>query len=208
MTVMRLITQPYKMDVTLVVGGWNLLNILLAGCALGVVSERGERQSSRRVSVRRRCEVIAGESVLAGIIENVSSHGARIRIPQATAEISRPDRIEVRIAPLSPMSADPILPCMVRHAVSSEGSADLGVRYLATTAVHYQIVADLLYGNSDQWTEMQAARRINPGLLRGTIWFWGLGIRETLRGLRNFAGAPRGHARPALQGEREAEVSR
>ena len=49
MTVMRLLTQPYQADVTIVVGGWNLLNLLLAGCALGVVSERGERQASRRV---------------------------------------------------------------------------------------------------------------------------------------------------------------
>ena len=208
MTAMRLITQPYKADVTLVVGGWNLLNLLLAGCALGVVCERGERQASRRVSVKRRCEVLAGDAILAGIIENVSSNGARIRIPQATAEISRLDRIEVRIAPLSKMSADPILPCMVRHAVSSDGSADLGVKYLATTAVHYQIVADLLYANSDQWTEMQAARRVNPGLLRGTIWFWGLGIRETIRGLLSFAGAAKRPAAPELQGEPKAEASR
>jgi cellulose synthase (UDP-forming) len=208
MTAMRLITQPYKMDVTLVVGGWNLLNLLLAGCALGVVSERGERQSSRRVSVRRRCEVVAGDSIFAAMIENVSSNGARIRIPQATANVSRLDRIEVRIAPLSPLSADPLLPCMVRQVVSGDGSVFLGVRYLATTAVHYQLIADLLYGNSDQWTEMQAARRINPGLLRGTIWFWGLGIQETVRGLRNFVGAAKRPSVPTLQGEREAEVSR
>ena len=142
------------------------------------------------------------------MIENVSANGARIRIPQATAEISRLDRIQIRIPPLSPLDADPILPCMVRHAVSSDGSVDIGVRYLATSAVHYQLIADLLYGNSDQWTQMQASRRINPGLLRGTIWFWGLEIKETLRGLSNFAGLARRPAAPVLQGEREAEVSR
>ena len=32
--------SPIKADVTLVVGGWNLLNLIMAGCALGVVSER------------------------------------------------------------------------------------------------------------------------------------------------------------------------
>ena len=33
MTVYRLVEQPYKADVTLVVGMWNVLNVLLAGCA-------------------------------------------------------------------------------------------------------------------------------------------------------------------------------
>ena len=202
MTAMRLITQPYKADVTLVVGGWNLLNLLLAGCALGVVSERGERQSSRRVAVRRRCEIVAGDSTSAAVIENVSANGARIRVPDPAANVSRLDRIEVRVLP-SPGGADPILPCMVRHIASSDGSVVLGVRYLATTATHYQVVAELLFGNSDQWTEMQAARRVNPGLLRGTLWFYGLAFRETARGLFYFGRAIKRQPLPELQGQRE-----
>lgn len=53
----RIYAEPYKADVTLVVGGWNLLNLIFAGCALGVVSERGEKSASRRITVKRRCEV-------------------------------------------------------------------------------------------------------------------------------------------------------
>lgn len=44
MTVYRVYTEPYKADVTLVVGGWNLLNLIMAGCALGVVSNAGKRR--------------------------------------------------------------------------------------------------------------------------------------------------------------------
>jgi cellulose synthase (UDP-forming) len=205
MTVMRLIAQPYKADVTLVVGGWNLLNLLLAGCALGVVSERGERQSSRRVSVRRRCEVLVGASLISSVIENVSVNGAGIRIAETSASIERLDRIEIRFPPLASLNADPILPCMVRHTTQSDGSTLIGVRFLATTAVHYQLVADLLYANSDQWSAMQAARRANPGLLRGTIWFYGLAIRETARGLFYFGRATKRPPTPALQGQRQVE---
>src|ERR1051325_6670994 len=43
MTVYKVYAEPFKADVTLVVGGWNLINLIMAGCALGVVSERGER---------------------------------------------------------------------------------------------------------------------------------------------------------------------
>jgi cellulose synthase (UDP-forming) len=205
MTVMRLIAQPYKSDVTLVVGGWNLLNLLLAGCALGVVSERGERQSSQRVPVRRRCEVLIGESVFAAVIENVSANGAAIRIAQMDAGVARLDRIQIRVPPLSPLAADPLLPCMVRHRTQADDSIVLGVRYIASTAVHYQVVADLLFANSDQWSSMQAARRVNPGLLRGTIWFYGLAIRETARGLFYFGRATRPPSAPQMQRPREAE---
>jgi cellulose synthase (UDP-forming) len=208
MTVMRLIAQPYKADVTLVVGGWNLLNLLLAGCALGVVSERGERQASRRVAVRRRCEILAGDSVIAAAIENVSANGAGIRIAQTDAGVARLDRIAIRVPPLAPIDVDPVLPCMVRHKTQGDGSILLGVRYLPTTSVHYRLVADLLYANSDQWSSMQAARRVNPGLLRGTIWFYGLAIRETARGLFYFGRAAKRPAAPELQGQREAEDAR
>jgi cellulose synthase (UDP-forming) len=205
MTMMRLIAQPYKSDVTLVVGGWNLLNLLLAGCALGVVSERGERQSSRRVPVRRHCEILAGDSVLPAVIENVSANGTAIRIAQMDAGVARLDRIQIRVPPLSPLDVDSLLPCMVRRRTQGDGSIVLGVRYLASTAVHYQIVADLLFANSDQWSSMQAARRVNPGLLRGTIWFFGLAIRETARGFFYFGRATKPPSAPEMQRQREAE---
>ena len=50
MTVYKVYSEPFKTDVTLVVGGWNLLNLIFAGCALGVVSERGQRAATRRVN--------------------------------------------------------------------------------------------------------------------------------------------------------------
>jgi cellulose synthase (UDP-forming) len=172
------------------------------------VSERGERQSSRRVPVRRRCEILAGEAIIPAIIENVSANGAGIRIANLNGSVARLERIEIRVPPFAPIDADPILPCMVRHTTQGDGSTLLGVRYLASTATHYRLVADLLYANSDQWSAMQAARRVNPGLLRGTIWFYGLAIRETARGLFYFGRATKRPLAPELQGQREAEDAR
>ena len=206
MTIMRLLAQPSKIDVTLVTGGWNLLNLLLAGCALGVVSERGERQVSRRVAVRRRCEVIAGDAAFAAVIENVSANGAGVRIAQIDAGVARFDRIELRVPPLGPLDGEPVLPCMVRHATPSEGGMLIGLRYQPTTALHFRLVADLLFANSEQWSALQAARRVNPGLLRGTVWFYGLAIVETARGLLYFGRAAK--PAPALKAQREAEDAR
>jgi cellulose synthase (UDP-forming) len=205
MTIMRLIAQPYKADVTIVVGAWNLLNLLLAGCALGVVSERGERQSSRRVAVRRRCEILTAGAVIPAAIENVSANGAAIRISEPNAQIARLEVVDLRISSQGPVSADPVLPCMVRHVTRSNGSVLIGLRYQASAASHFQLVADLLFANSDQWTAMQNARRVNPGVIRGTIWFYGLALRETFRGLYYFARSVRGVGAAAAKQRRAAE---
>jgi len=55
-TVYRVYTEPYNADVTVVVGAWNLLNLVMAGAALGVVSERGARTATRRIKTSRRCD--------------------------------------------------------------------------------------------------------------------------------------------------------
>ena len=38
-TYWRTVTHPYNADTTLVVGLWNILNLRMAGCALGVVAD-------------------------------------------------------------------------------------------------------------------------------------------------------------------------
>ncbi|MBB6262266.1 cellulose synthase (UDP-forming) [Paenochrobactrum gallinarii] len=76
--VYRIYTEPYKADVLLVVGGWTLFNLIMAGCALGVVSERGERSSSVRVKMTRRCEVLIDDQWHASTIDDVSANGMHI----------------------------------------------------------------------------------------------------------------------------------
>ncbi|MBP0582606.1 UDP-forming cellulose synthase catalytic subunit [Labrys sp. LIt4] len=183
MTVFRLIEQPYKADVTLVVGMWNLLNVLLAGCALGVVSERGERQSSQRVRADRRCELILGDTVIPAMIENVSTNGAGISIVGAVKGLERESLLRIRFTPLSRLDGRPELPVVVRRVSAGAGSTTIGVRFQTSDPIHFRLVADLLYATSDRWTAFQAARRYNPGILRGTIWFYALALKQTVRGL-------------------------
>ena len=54
----------------------------------------------------------------------------------------------------------------------------------------HSLVADLIFANSQQWTEFQLSRRGNPGLLRGTFWFFGLAFYQTSRGLMYFFSSP------------------
>jgi cellulose synthase (UDP-forming) len=182
-TVYRIYTEPWKADVTLVVGGWNLLNLVIAGCALGVVSERGQKRGfTHRVKVSRRCEFRIGDTWYPGTIEDVSDQGARIRIAGTPDQVSR--GMEGAIA--FETHTDGLtgsLPLLVRGMSSDRETVTLNCRYDPKEVAHHRLIADLIYANSEQWTEFQVIRRRNPGVVMGTLKFLALAIRATLRGL-------------------------
>ncbi|MDI7862111.1 UDP-forming cellulose synthase catalytic subunit [Rhizobiaceae bacterium n13] len=181
-TVYRFQTDPFKADVTLVVGGWNLLNLILAGCALGVVSERAEHSPTRRVRVTRRCEFGLGGRWFPATIEDVSVNGARVQVYGDLGEMPTSARAEIRFKPYS-SATEEILPVEVRNRETEGNLTAIGCRYLPEIARHHSLVADLIFANSTQWSQFQQARRRNPGLIRGTAWFIGLSIFQTYRGL-------------------------
>ncbi len=185
-TIYRVYTEPYKADVTLVVGGWNLLNLILAGCALGVVSERGELSATRRVKVTRQCEFGLGEHWYPATIDDVSVYGARINVYAKTIGSPAVDtRGLIRFTPHGRETAE-ILPVAVRNTQADGDIVTMGCQYLPEAARDHSLVADLIFANSQQWTEFQLSRRGNPGLLRGTLWFFGLAFYQTSRGLAYF----------------------
>ncbi|CDZ35508.1 UDP-forming cellulose synthase catalytic subunit [Neorhizobium galegae] len=182
-SVYRVYAEPYKADVTLVVGGWNLLNIILAGCALGVVSERGERQASRRVKVSRRCEFGVGDRWFTATIEDVSVHGAGVQVyTEGFKDITVGKRCILRFQPYSDMPISD-LPIEIRNVETIGDVSTIGCRYLPERATDHRLIADLIFANSAQWSQFQVSRRRNPGLVAGTLWFLGLAIYQTARGL-------------------------
>ncbi|CAN7658962.1 UDP-forming cellulose synthase catalytic subunit [Pararhizobium sp. LjRoot235] len=203
-TAYRVYTEPYKADVTLVVGGWNLLNLILAGCALGVVSERGEHSATRRVKVTRRCEFGLDETWYPATIDNVSVHGARVNIYAKEIGILPVDtRGLIRFKPYSG-DTEEILPVAIRNSQVAGDIVAIGCRYLPEVTRDHSLVADLIFANSQQWTEFQLSRRGNPGLLRGTLWFLGLAFYQTSRGISYFFSSPgaRDKARLAAKAKR------
>ncbi|WAJ28799.1 UDP-forming cellulose synthase catalytic subunit [Antarcticirhabdus aurantiaca] len=196
-TVWRVIYEPYRADLTLVVGAWNVLNLLIAGCALGVVSERGTPSASRRVSVRRRCDVVIGDTVLTGTIEDVSVSGARIRVAGALPfETERDGPALLRLRTFRNQEEDTI-PLRIRRIERGTADVVLGCAYVTETARHHRVIADLIFANSGQWDAIQKSRRRNPGLLRGSAWFFAICIYQTFRGLAYLTKGRSGRPAPA-----------
>lgn len=183
-TIYRLYTEPFKVDITLVVGGWNLLNLLLAGCALGVVSERGERQSSRRVKVQRRAEVEADGRWYPAMIHDVSLRGAGIQVfTKDTAKFPQDAKVKLRFEAHGRAGQGELPITVTRSTVDGE-ILDMGCRFMPEDAAHHGVVADLIFASSDQWKLFQHSRRYNPGVMRGTLWFIRLSLVQTVRGLQ------------------------
>lgn len=182
-SVWRVYAEPYKADVTLVVGAWNLLNIIIAGCALGVVSELGQVRPTRRVQVSRRCEIGIGDNWFSGTVEDVSVNGcaAQVYVDQF-AELRPGLRAILRFQPYGREGLHD-LPFEIRNLEFEGSIAKIGCQYLPQEADHHRLVADLIFANSAQWTQFQNDRRRNPGIFLGTLWFLKLSIYETGRGL-------------------------
>jgi cellulose synthase (UDP-forming) len=172
--------------VTLVVGGWNLLNLFIVGCALGVVSERREMQRTRRIPIQRGCEFLRNGEWVPGTIMDVSVHGARIQLVEGFPDDSAgPIAAAVRFKPYTALDSNE-LPLTIQNIGRNERGPFVGCRFAIAEPVHYRLVADLVFANADQWTAIQKAKRVNIGLLRGTLWFYGTALFQTARGIGYF----------------------
>lgn len=183
LTFWRIAAEPYAADITLVVGMWNLLNLVISGCALGVVSEKAAKRHSQRIAMSRRCELLIDGVEVPAAIEDVSMGGLRVRaeVPP-DADIHVDMHAVIRLPPPDTCISD-TLPLLVRNVVREEGMVVIGAKFNARSAAHYQLIADLIFANADEWKRFQAARRRSPGVLRGTIMFLMMASFQTLRGL-------------------------
>jgi cellulose synthase (UDP-forming) len=182
-TLFRLYTEPFKAEITLVVGGWNLLNLIIAGCALGVVSERREARQNRRVPVERACEVrMQDGSWVEGTILDVSSTGVSVQIRKNRTGLTKEYLGAIRFEPHAKIE-NTELGVEIRNSVGSENGLIVGCQYVLRSANDYRLMADLLYANSAQWREQQVSRRLNMGIIEGTLRFLWIALFQTSRGL-------------------------
>ena len=198
-TVWQIISQPYQADVTLVVGVWNVLNLIIAGCALGVVSERQSDRQSQRINVERWCKLKVGGEGIPAVIENVSVRGLGIR-PMAPSHNLKPgDTTEITIVTTSDEKTL-TLPITIQKTGRDEKGLSLGVRMDTSAPDYSQAIADLFFADAEQWNAFQQARRSNIGVLLGTARFLVIALYQTGRGLSYLFGLQRLASRPNPEG--------
>ncbi|MCK0197198.1 UDP-forming cellulose synthase catalytic subunit [Ancylobacter sp. 6x-1] len=186
LTVWRVINDPFTADVTAVVGGWNILNMIIAGCALGVVSERQNRRRTHRVNLFRRCEFILDDVSYPAVVEDVSIGGASVRAAGANLpQVERGKMAAIRFKPQADIEVSD-LPVQIRN-MKRDGNGQLfGCQFEAQVPLHHRLIADLMFANAAEWSKFQESRRYNPGVLRGTFRFLVIALYQTGRGLSYF----------------------
>jgi cellulose synthase (UDP-forming) len=187
-TGVRVWAEPYKADLTLVTGAWNVLNLIIAGCALGVVSERATRRQSHRVRVERPCRFIMSDEVIDAVLKDVSVGGARVHVPpSAEPKLKKGTSGTLEFQPFSSLPVQH-LPMEIRKVGMDDKGLLLGCRFTIEKPEHRRMIADLVFANADQWSEFQKNRHHDIGVLRGTLWFFMVAFYQTGRGLSYFFG--------------------
>jgi cellulose synthase (UDP-forming) len=190
-TAVRVWAEPYKADLTLVTGGWNLLNLIIAGCALGVVSERATRRQSHRVRIERPCRFVMGDQTIEAVVRDVSVGGARLHIPPShEPDLKKGTFGILEFTPFSDLAA-PQMPVEIRKVGMDDKGLLLGCQFMVDKPEHHRVIADLVFADADQWSSFQKRRQNDIGVLRGTIWFFMVSFYQTGRGLSYLLGLHR-----------------
>lgn len=183
-TVWRVVTEPLSNDVTLVVGGWNLFNLLLAGSALGVVAERRNLRQAPRVDVSRPGDLIIGDTTVPVMIEDGSMSGVRLMVKRGgVGTIVSGTHCALRFTPSKPLPSDR-MPIIVRDVgVMTNGDIQLGCSSDPTEPVHDRLLADLVFSDSARWQALLIKRRVEVGVIRGTLFVIITSAVHAIRGI-------------------------
>lgn len=176
----RLATEPQSHDALLVVVLWNLVNLLIAGVALGVAAER----PTPRARIEAPVELALGTAITAGRMVSASYAECRIAVPnEALRGTPRRDSVGVLGLPGAAGAAETVS-VRVTAVTQEAGETLIDCVFPALRARHYRALVALLYPDSAALTAWREARRRPKGLVTGIVSFLGWAATEPLRGLR------------------------
>ncbi|TCR65621.1 UDP-forming cellulose synthase catalytic subunit [Bosea sp. BK604] len=183
-TVARYVAEPASRDLLFVVGIWNIFNTVLAGLALGVVSERRERRSVQRLATNRRGELLVQGQPVPVLLMDASIGGLKVKVADLAGQPLSPGRHSALIrVPRSDGEGVFEAPVTISSVRTVEGARLLGLRFSAVGGDRHGLVADVAYGDLAGVRAMRAARHRQRNLVLATLETAIWGIRETARGL-------------------------
>ncbi|MCF1502288.1 UDP-forming cellulose synthase catalytic subunit [Afifella sp. H1R] len=183
----RYFTEPAGNDLLMICGVWNAINLVIAGVALGVVSEMPERRRAQRLAVVRRAVLeIVGVGEIAVSVEDVSTSGVRVR---PLEDALPPMKAGATIAMLRLVNDDgtvtkEAIAVVLRRAGNDDRGRFLGMEFIQLTAPQYKLIADLLYRSANVFEAFRSRRRKSRSVIGATIGFLSWSFYYTLRAFR------------------------
>lgn len=183
----RLLTEPVASELLLIVAGWNLINLGLAGAALGAIAERRELRRNQRLPVRRHALVKVGDTLSTVIIQDASSGGVSIEFvdKEPVLDLAAQTKAQVEIRRSGQVLHFNVV---YRSRRTIEGTTVCGFAYAERTPETFMAIAELMYSDQsvlqDRLTRRQVRRNFFWGTARFSLW----SLTETLRAIRYGAG--------------------
>lgn len=182
----RYMVEPGVSNLMFIVGLWNAFNLVVAGVALGAVSERKQPRRHPRLSIARKGALAVGGEKIAVDIVDVSAGGCALRLngdmPAALLE-AEDTRARLTIEPVGDLVSERSLPLVFRRAPCEGGERIYGCEFELLQAEEYYVLADLMYGDPEALSRFLASRRKHKSLWAGTGQFLWWGVIEPLRAL-------------------------
>jgi cellulose synthase (UDP-forming) len=183
----RFMTEPVASELLLIVASWNLINLGLAGAALGVVSERRELRRNHRLAVKRHALLRSGGAIHSIIIHDASSGGVSVEFMETPPKIDPAELFEGTIE----LRRSGVLTCfdvaLRSSRVAPEGTV-YGFAFSQRTPETFMAIADMMYSDQSVLQDRLNRRQIRQGFFAGTARFCLWTVTETFRSLRYAIG--------------------
>lgn len=172
-----------------VIGGWNLLNLVITSAALGAVVERRQRRVSPRIPVVLPAEVVAGAAAVPATILDLSAAGIMLRISAEAGEdlvtaLEPGQELEVWPAMPQDRGMARAIRCRLQRCRVTVQGFDLGVAFLPEQPAEAQaLIAAMAFADSGAWARLRMWRNRRLGIVPGVLLVLFVALRVPLRAL-------------------------
>ena len=161
-------TEPEISSLLLIVGAWNWMNLMIAGCALGVVTERSQDLAGIELPLKTNVELQFGETILRGAVTEASAQGAKLVLPQGSARALRKGEYgRLQLLSVSSNLLITSLPVSILGSGAGEDGA-IALRF-DPEPHHFPVIAELLMNDMSIVREQRAMRQRPKSLITGSI---------------------------------------
>lgn len=194
----RFLTEPVASELLLIVAGWNLINLGLAGAALGAIAERRELRRNQRLPVKRHALAKMAGELYTVIIQDASSGGISVEFVdhQPKVDMANPPTAAVELRRAGQVIAFNVV---CRSSRTTESGMVYGFAYAERTPETFIAIADLMYSDQAVLQERLVRRQVRSNFFWGTGRFAVWSITETLRALRYGFGLIRESSVPSFE---------
>ncbi|MBD8553408.1 UDP-forming cellulose synthase catalytic subunit [Rhizobium sp. CFBP 8762] len=183
----RLMTEPVASELLMIVAGWNIVNLSLAGAALGAIAERRELRRNQRLPVKRHAIMRVADKRYSVIILDASNGGVSIEFIDNAPAVDMADPLHATIE-LRRGGQLILFSVVCRSVHKGEGATTYGFAYAERTPDTFVAIAEMMYSDQAVLQERLLRRQVRKNFLWGTGRYVLWSFTESLRALRYSIG--------------------